>query len=96
MALFKKLRGRRILLIKPVLKESSIELSAETKANLEAENMKQWTALEVFAVGEDVEDVVVGDKVYVPTYGLQQAEIIDIDKTLYMMISEGDIAIIWE
>jgi co-chaperonin GroES (HSP10) len=95
MELFKKLRGRRILLIKPVLKESSIELSAETKAALEAENMKQWTALEVFAVGDDVEEVKAGDKVYVPTYGIQQAEIIDIDKVLYLIISEGDVAIIW-
>jgi hypothetical protein len=95
MSLFKKLRGRRILLIKPVRKESSIQLTAETEAALDAENMKQWTALEVFAVGEDVEEVQAGDKVYVPTFGLQQAEIIEIDKVLYMMISEGDIAIIW-
>jgi hypothetical protein len=95
MAKFKKLRGRRILLIKPVKKESSIQLDAATDAALDASAMKQWTALEVFAIGEDVEEVAVGDKVYVPTYGLQQAEIIDIDKTLYMMISEGDIAIIW-
>lgn len=95
MALFKKLRGRRILLIKPVKKESSIQLTAETEAALDAAAMKQWTALEVFAVGEDVEEVAVGDKVYVPTFGLQQAEIVDIDKVLYMMISEGDIAIIW-
>jgi hypothetical protein len=95
MSTFKKLRGRRILLIKPVKKESSIQLTAETEAALEAENMKQWTALEVFAIGEDVEEVAVGDKVYVPTFGLQQAELVEIDKVLYMMISEGDIAIIW-
>ena len=72
MATFKKLRGRRILLIKPVKKESSIQIDAQTEAALEAENMKQWTTLEVFAVGEDVEELVVGDKVYVPNYGLQQ------------------------
>lgn len=95
MSLFKRLRGRRILLIKPVKKESSIKLNAETEAALDAAAMLQWTALEVFAIGEDVEDVVVGDKVYVPTYGLQQAEVVEIDKKLYMMISEGDIAIIW-
>jgi hypothetical protein len=95
MALFKKLRGRRILLIKPVKKESSIQLTAETEAALDAAAMKQWTALEVFAIGEDVEEVVAGDKVYVPTFGLQQAELVEINKVLYMMISEGDIAIIW-
>jgi hypothetical protein len=95
MELFKKLRGRRILLIKPIKKESPIQLTAETESILEAENMKQWTALEVFAVGEDVDEVFPGDKVYVPTYGLQQSEIIKINDVLYMMINEADIAIIW-
>jgi hypothetical protein len=92
---FKTLRGRRILITKPVKKESSIQLSAETEAALDAEAMKQWTALEVYAIGEDVEDVIVGDKVYVPTYGLQQAEILEVGGALRMMISEGDIAIVW-
>lgn len=92
---FKKLRGRRILLTKPVKKESAIQLSAGTEAQLDAEAMKQWTALEVYAIGEDVEEVAVGDKVYVPTYGLQQAEILEVGGALRMMISEGDIAIVW-
>jgi hypothetical protein len=92
---YKTLRGRRILLTKPVKKESNIQLSAETVAALDAEAMKQWTALEVYAIGEDVEEVVAGDKVYVPTYGLQQAEILEVGGALRMMISEGDIAIVW-
>ena len=92
---FKTLRGRRILLTKPVKKESAIQLSAETEAAMDVEAMKQWTALEVFAIGEDVEDVAVGDKVYVPTYGLSQAEILEVGGALRMMISEGDVAIIW-
>lgn len=95
MATFKTLRGRRILLIKPVRKESTIQIDAETAAALDAESMKQWKALEVYAVGEDVEAVKAGDKVYVPTYGLQQSEIIEIDGVFYMMIQEGDVAIIW-
>jgi hypothetical protein len=92
---FKTLRGRRILLTKPVKKESAIQLSANTEAEMDAEAMKQWTALEVFAIGEDVEDVAVGDKVYVPTYGLSQAEILEVGGALRMMISEGDVSIIW-
>jgi hypothetical protein len=92
---YKKLRGRRILLTKPVKKESAIQLSAITEAQLDAEAMKQWTALEVYSIGEDVEEVAVGDKVYVPTYGLQQAEILEVGGALRMMISEGDIAIVW-
>jgi hypothetical protein len=49
----------------------------------------------VYSIGEDVEEVAVGDKVYVPTYGLQQAEILEVGGALRMMISEGDIAIVW-
>lgn len=92
---YKKLRGRRILLTKPVKKESAIQLSANVEAEMDADAMKQWTALEVYAIGEDVEEVTAGDKVYVPTYGLQQAEILEVGGALRMMISEGDIAIIW-
>jgi hypothetical protein len=92
---FKRLRGRRILITKPVKKESSIQLSAETEAALDAEAMKQWTALEVYAIGEDVEDVAVGDKVYIPTFGLQQAEILEVGGALRLMVSEGDISIVW-
>lgn len=92
---YKKLRGRRILITKPVKKESSLELSAETEAALDADAMKRWTALEVYAIGEDVEEVAVGDKVYVPTYGLQQAEVLEVGGALRMMISEGDVAIVW-
>jgi hypothetical protein len=93
---FKLLRGRRILVTKPDRKESSIELSDETKAALDAEDMLRWTKLEVYAIGEDVEDVVPGDKVYIPTYSLQQSEIVSVGGALRMMVSEADIAIIWE
>jgi len=92
---YKKLRGRRILITKPVKKESALELSAETEASLDADAMKRWTALDVYAIGEDVEEVAVGDKVYVPTHGLQQAEVLEVGGALRMMISEGDVAIVW-
>jgi hypothetical protein len=94
---FEELTGRRVLLTKPVRKESSIELSDETKAALDAEAMKDWTALEVYAIGTDVTkpNLVPGKKVYVPTYSLQSSEILEVEGALRMMINEGDIAIIW-
>jgi hypothetical protein len=94
---FEELTGRRVLLTKPVRKESSIELSDETKAALDAEAMKDWTALEVYAIGTDVTkpNLVPGKKVYVPTYGLQSSEILEVEGALRMMINEGDVAIIW-
>ncbi len=39
--------------------------------------MKQWTHLNVYAVGVDVTDINVGDKVYVRTSALHNAEIVD-------------------
>jgi hypothetical protein len=94
---FEELTGRRVLLTKPVRKESSIELSDETKAALDAEAMKDWTALEVYAIGTDVTkpNLVPGKKVYVPTYSLQSSEILEVEGALRMMINEGDVAIIW-
>jgi hypothetical protein len=97
MKLFKELTGKKVLLTKPVRKESSIELSDETKAALDAEAMKDWTALEVYAIGTDVTkpNLVPGKKVYVPTYSLQSSEILEVEGALRMMINEGDVAIIW-
>jgi hypothetical protein len=94
---FEELTGRRVLLTKPVRKESSIELSDETKAALDVEAMKDWTALEVYAIGTDVTkpNLVPGKKVYVPTYSLQSSEILEVEGALRMMINEGDVAIIW-
>ena len=94
---FEELTGRRVLLTKPVRKESSIELSDETKAQLDAEAMKDWTALEVYAIGTDVTkpNLVPGKKVYVPTYSLQSSEILEVEGALRMMVNEGDVAIIW-
>ena len=94
---FKELTGKKVLLTKPVRKESAIQLSDEAKAKLDEEAMKDWTALEIYAIGTDVtkENVKPGEKVYVPTYALQSSEIIEVDNALRMMVNESDIAIIW-
>lgn len=97
MAPFKQLPGKKVLLNKPVRKESSIELTEETKAALDAAEMKKWTSLEIYAVGSEVTNpnTKVGEKVYVTSYALQSSEIIEVDGALKMMIHENDIAIYW-
>jgi hypothetical protein len=96
MSNFKKLRGKRILLSKPNTEKSSIELTTTQQAEIDAYLMKKWTTLEVFAIGEDVTEVKPGDKVYIPTTILQNAEIIDMpDAGIKIMIGEQDISIIW-
>ena len=95
MSKFKTLRGRRILIEVPVKKESTIKLSAKDDDALMYEAMKQWNRLTIYAVGDKVEDVKVGDAVYIAVGQLEHAEKVDIDGSVKLMLNEMDIAIIW-
>jgi hypothetical protein len=90
-----KLHGKRILVNKPEVKESAFELSEKDKALLEADMRTKWTALDVFAVGDEVERFAVGDKVYLQMNALNTSEVVDIDGALKLMVREHDIAITW-
>ena len=91
----KSLRGKRVLLTMPELKKSAVELSAKDEEAIMQEAMKKWQKLEVFAVGDDVIDLKIGDKVYVQTYALESGEKIEIDGAIKLMVPESTIAIIW-
>jgi len=97
MAQFKKLRGRTILLDVPQRKESSIQLSAKDEDAIMADAVKMWNKLTVFAIGDKVEEVAVGDQVYVRTAALnmEHVERIDIDGSVKLVLNEGDVVIIW-
>lgn len=92
---FKKLRGNRILISKPEVKESAIELSEKDKALIEADLRKTWSQLEVYAVGDGVTEIAAGDKVYVRVTALELAEKIEIDGQMKFLIHDQDVAIIW-
>jgi hypothetical protein len=94
---FKLLRGRTILLDVPKKKESGLQLSAKDEDAIMQEAMKMWSKLNVFAVGDKVEEVKVGDKVYVRTnaLNLEVVERIDIDGDTKLVLNEGDVVIIW-
>ena len=94
---FKLLRGRTILLDVPKKKESGLQLSAKDEDAIMQEAMKMWSKLNVFAVGYKVEEVKVGDKVYVRTnaLNLEVVERIDIDGDTKLVLNEGDVVIIW-
>jgi hypothetical protein len=92
---FKSLKGRRVLVNQPEMKESAIQLSEADKAHIEQESMKKWTRLEVFAVGEEVKTVAAGDSVYVSVNAIKGAEVIEVDETIKLMLSEYDVAIVW-
>ena len=61
------------------------------------EAMKMWSKLTVYAVGDRVEEVKEGDKVYVRTSALnmETVERIDIDGEVKLVLNEGDVVIIW-
>jgi uncharacterized protein with gpF-like domain len=91
----KSLRGKRVLLTMPELKKSSVELSVKDEEAIMQEAMKKWLKLEVFAIGNEVTDINVGDHVYVQTYALESGEKIEIDNSIKLMVSENAVAIIW-
>jgi hypothetical protein len=94
---FKKLRGRTILLSIPERKKSVIELSSKDEEAMMAEAVKMWNKLTVYAVGDKVEEVSVGDQVYVRTaaLNLEVVERIEIDGETKLVLNEGDVIIIW-
>jgi hypothetical protein len=97
MSNFKKLRGRAILLNVPQRKKSVIELSAKDEEAMMQEAAKLWSKLTVYAIGDKVEEVAVGDEVYVRTGALnmETVERIEIDGEIRLLLTEGDVVIIW-
>lgn len=90
-----QLKGKRVLLNKPEVKESQFELSESDKHALEMDMRKTWTKLEVYAIGDEVESVKVGDRVYMGITGLQASEAVELEDGMKLMVAERDIAIVW-
>jgi len=90
-----RLLGKRILINIPVIEKAIIELSPMQEAEREREAIKRWTELEIHAVGDEVEKVKAGDKVYVQTFALEGAEKIDLDGSIKLLVKEFDIAIVY-
>lgn len=88
------------MLDKPEKKEEEgkldLILTEDLEKQQEQDMMKEWTHLNVHAVGADVTDVKAGDKVYARTGALHNAEIIDMDGAIKMMVSVHDIVMIWK
>jgi hypothetical protein len=94
---FKKLRGRAILLDVPKKKDTGLHLTTKDEDVILAETIKMWNRLSVYAVGDKVEEVVPGDKVYVriAALNLEIVERVDIDGEVKLLVQEGDIVMIW-
>jgi hypothetical protein len=96
MSAFKELRGKRILVTKPVSETKSlIEITPEIQAELDKELMTKWTRLTVFAVGTEVVDIKPNDEVYINASMLANAELVRLDGVDYMMVIDHAVAIVY-
>lgn len=92
---FKQLKGVRVLLSLPPRDTKGIELSPELKEELDREYAAQLDKLEVYAIGDSVEDLKLGDKVYVPTEDLKRGTFVTINEKSYLMVAYHSIALVW-
>lgn len=89
-----QLKGKRILIEKPVRPDNGVILTEDVQTALDAEFMKSWSKLKVVAVGDEVTAVKAGDSVYIGS-ALANCEVIDINQTIYFIANELNVAIIW-
>lgn len=89
------LKGKRILIEKPVRPESQVILTEDVQASMDTEFMKSWTKLRVVAVGDEVTSIKTGDKVYIGT-ALSNCELIDIEGYMFFIAHESNVSIIWK
>lgn len=96
MSLFKQLRGKRVMIQKPVSENKSlIELTPEVEAQLEKEAVAKWTRLKVYAVGTDVTDIKAGDEVYITPGILANAEVFKVEEEVFMIVQEHAVALVY-
>jgi histidinol phosphatase-like enzyme len=92
---YKKLKGIRILLSLPKRDDKGIELSPELKEEMNREYAMKMDKLEVYAVGDTVTDIQVGDIVYVPVEDLKRGTFVSINEEDKLMVSAMSVALIW-
>lgn len=93
MADFKSLRGNRILVTRPEEEEQSkVILTEEAKAARDEEKLRRHTRLEVYAVGDLVTDIQVGDEIMAE---LSKALIYNIGGKDRILLSTFDVILVW-
>ena len=88
-------KGHRVLLNSPKREERLIQLTPEMEEELNMKELANLKRLEVYALGEEVTNVKVGDFVYVNIMYLQSAELVEVEGEEKIMVSDRDIAIVW-
>ena len=92
---FKQLKGYRVLLSLPARDKKGIELSPELEEELNKEYASKMDNLEIYAIGDTVDSLQVGERVYVPVEELKRGTFITINGEQKIMVSSMAIALIW-
>lgn len=90
-----KVHGNRVYLNMPLLPESKLELSAELKKEMQFETAEKFQNLTVFAVGDAISHISVGDNVFVDPVALKRAPIIVIEGSEKIVVPVFDIMHTW-
>jgi len=87
-----KWQGKIVLLDKPVYESAikGLELSQEAQASLEADLVKHYTRLKVYAVGEDVTFCKAGDEVLITPRQLSYCDTVELDGKIKFVAKEAD------
>lgn len=93
---FKELRGNRILVTRPIREKSKVLMDKATEAALDAEHLQNFNRLEVYAVGNLVTDINVGDEILVDLSLLNNKPVIHIiGGKQRILLSIFDIILVW-
>lgn len=91
--MIKEWKSNVVILNKPVFKTKikNLELSPEAKASMEAELVKEYSKLKVYATGKDVEWIKKGDEVLITPKTLSYCDTIELDGDVKYVSKEADI-----
>ena len=92
---FKQLKGMRIMISLPKKEESKIKLDPLTQNEVDREFAFRCERMEVYAVGENVTDISIGDTVFIPTEELKRGTFIEIGGEQKLIINSFSVSLIW-
>jgi hypothetical protein len=93
---FKKLLGNRIYVEIPKKEESKLVVDENTKEALQREMLKKMSKLKVYAVGDLVTNISVGDVILVDPGSLSKAHVIPLSDELdVLLVSPFDVIHVW-
>jgi hypothetical protein len=88
-----RILAKLILIERPIMEKNpgGLELLPEAQAQKEAEFMKTWNKLKVFAVGEEVTKVKANDLVLITPKQISYLDVVILDEKVYYVAQESHV-----